>query len=61
VRTALHRATRLIEGLLYGVTPSDPVAFAAAAVALAGIAIVACLMPALRAGRIAPAVALRNE
>jgi putative ABC transport system permease protein len=53
--------TQWIESLLYGVHPSDPVTFASAAVLLAGVAGVACLVPALRACRIAPAVALRDE
>jgi hypothetical protein len=53
--------TRLIETLLYGVAPTDPVAFTAAALALASVALVACVIPASRATRIAPASALRNE
>jgi predicted permease len=53
--------TRLIGSLLYGVTSTDPVTFAAAALALAAVALAACLLPASRASRIAPAMALRNE
>jgi predicted permease len=53
--------TRLIDTLLYGVGPGDPVAFLAAATAMAAVAVFACLLPAARATRIAPASALRNE
>ncbi|HJZ98213.1 MAG TPA: ABC transporter permease, partial [Candidatus Solibacter sp.] len=53
--------TRVLETLLYGVQPTDPLAFAAAAVLLAAVALAACLAPAARATRIAPASALRNE
>jgi ABC-type antimicrobial peptide transport system permease subunit len=53
--------TRLIGTLLYGVTPSDPLTYLAAALTLAGAALIACLMPAWRAARIDPAVTLRNE
>src|SRR3984885_291889 len=53
--------TRLIGTLLYGVTPSDPLTYGAAALTLAGAALIACLMPAWRAARIDPAVTLRNE
>jgi ABC-type antimicrobial peptide transport system permease subunit len=52
---------RAIETLLYGVKPWDPVAFLASAGALAVVALVACLLPAARATRIAPSEALRNE
>jgi putative ABC transport system permease protein len=53
--------TRLIGTLLYGITPSDPLTYGAAVLTLASAALIACLMPALRAARIDPAVTLRNE
>jgi predicted permease len=53
--------TRLIGALLYGVTPRDALTFAGAAAVLASVALLACLIPASRAARIHPAVALRNE
>jgi predicted permease len=53
--------TRLIGSLLYGVKPGDAVSFAGAAVAMALVAGVACLVAASRAARIDPAVALRSE
>jgi putative ABC transport system permease protein len=59
--TAAMALTRLIGTLLYGVRPTDLASFAAAAVTLVSVALAACLLPASRASRIAPAVALRNE
>jgi predicted permease len=53
--------TRLMEGLLYGVAPRDPKTFAAATLILLGIALAASAVPALRAARIDPLVALRAE
>jgi hypothetical protein len=53
--------SRLIEGLLFGVTPTDPVTYAAVAALLAGVALLACLVPAWRAIRVDPMVALRHE
>ncbi len=51
--------TRVMAGLLVGVTPTDPVALAAAATLLAGVALLASWLPARRASRIDPAAALR--
>ena len=53
--------TRLIESLLYGIKPSDPQTFIAAGLSLLGVAVLASLVPALRATRIRPAVTLRDE
>jgi ABC-type antimicrobial peptide transport system permease subunit len=53
--------TRLISSLLYGVTPTDLVTFAGAAGILFLVAVLACWIPAHRAARIDPMVALRLE
>jgi putative ABC transport system permease protein len=54
-------ATRTLAGLLYGVTAFDLATFAAVPTALAAVAMLASLVPALRATRIDPAIALREE
>jgi predicted permease len=54
-------AARLLRGLLFGVTPYDPVTLGGVAVVLAGVGIAACWLPAARAARVDPAVALRAE
>jgi putative ABC transport system permease protein len=51
--------TRLISAMLFGVSPHDPLTFAAISILLALAAAVACLIPARRATNVDPAVALR--
>jgi predicted permease len=53
--------TRLMESLLYGVRPHDPLTFAAVAAAVLLIALLASLLPARRATRVSPMIALRAE
>jgi predicted permease len=54
-------ATRLIETMLFGVSGSDPIALSAAAAVLLGAALLASWIPARRAARVDPMVALRQE
>jgi putative ABC transport system permease protein len=52
---------RLISTFLFGVKPSDPLTYALVALGLAGIALLACYIPARRAVNVDPLVALRYE
>ena len=49
----------VIRGLLFGVTPNDPMTYIAVGVTMATIGVIACWIPALRAARIDPAIAMR--
>jgi putative ABC transport system permease protein len=54
-------ATRFLSSLLYGVAAWDPITFGSIATLLAGVAFLACWIPARRAARVDPVTALRSE
>jgi len=53
--------TRLMRGLLFGVTPNDPLTLVGVAAMMVVVGIAACWLPALRAAKIDPAVAIRRQ
>ena len=54
-------AARVVSGMLVNISPADPFTFASAAVFLELVAALSSYLPALRATRVDPLVALRNE
>jgi len=52
---------RLLSQFLFGIAPNDPVAFGGVILVLAGVALLASFVPALRATRVDPMTALRNS
>jgi predicted permease len=54
-------ATRLLQGMLFGLSPTDPATLAAASLALFAVATLAAYLPARRASRVDPMMALRGE
>src|SRR4029079_13214689 len=59
--SASFALTRFIENMLFGVTPTDPLSFARIVLLFCVVALLACLLPALRAMRVDPIVVLRYQ
>ena len=58
---AAYSLTRIMKGLLFGVVPADPLTFVAIPLLLTAVALLACWIPARRATKVDPLVALRAE
>ncbi len=58
---ASYGATRLIASQIWGVSPTDPLTFAGVVLAIVVVGVAACLLPARRATRVDPLIALRYE
>ena len=54
-------ASRILSSLLFGVSATDPATFAAIALLISAVALLACYIPALRTTKLDPVIALRNE